>query len=1794
MTSGNPTSEDKRVGHAHHRKTRSHCSIDWTIPNDDLQGIADESDDFQSNGEQTNELDLSMSTLSQEKEISTKLPTFIDRLILLEGSGSKSGRWFPFAYEVITMQWLALLREQQKSMLKDDSDDVKSEGEGDGSLSEAASRTGGVVIACAPVLLEVIKQSLGWRVANLFQKMEAKGPFKECPPLVALDESLLGSLEEVIAMVTDACLDSRNFDSWETLETCVDVNDSIVCFLRDLFAFVNPVSVHRLIMVYMSHLRRRDASIQDRDSNIGLRWSWEITKLQMNAISAFIRFPDFLRVNSPQAITWGDWWTTAPALSSASFFDSVLVGHEKLRISGFEDGEKDGIPSVKTMLPHWLSELVIEMCIVGIEHAEHNIQRRSAALLLELFWEQSQESLREGSPSTVATMYISFLEKIISRSSYISSCFQAKSQVRQDIIRCVIFVLQSSPSGLLRALWRKLCWKGAGKGVQERFGGIGLVSHGSLIDMHQDSQRRLSSNSADYKQDHDIFEMFCLLNLSLATLEYEGSDDLADHDGSGDDGGPRSTWCKEYVLVREQETMDMSRRRNLLSAYSNTSSEDEGDETSTGYATSGSRKWHAHDGSSTVIKTTTQIVRELRFILEPSEAAQSFFNPRRRSNRASFGSQAGRDSPLAGLNFSYADTIVFVRAAASVYLHALTLKQSDIVVVKALNASVEIVKIFGIKIFDEAVGETLQHWMRVVSFHCGARRAEVRVPASDFLELILRSTWDTFGSFFRIRVPLLAVQTEVMEKIVATAAARHYRDQRKMAHQPIELFSNGSAEASLAPLWRTLDRLHHQSASQNLAFKSALIRLAEKLKKLFRAYIAAHALSFLNRSKLEGASNEINQKSEMHRNVNAETLIRVNRNRIHRVINASAGYSKQFLGFYSTSLEHRDVAHHEAVEDAFLDAADVFSPTELPDHRVAWLRKLAEFHETRSKYAEEATCHFHIYVTYEQASSLHGALWSSTPFLPWTDNRSDGIHLDEEGLSGELDEVFDETSNLHYESTHVEKTNQFRRIFYRHENSLRHGELEAGSSKYAFFGVALASEYHNVSPWLSLKEMEENMLEEAEAAGDLFLLGGIIASSRHVWGLVSRYYAERFRYGKLAHVYERLSRTVVSQVPPVDSSLYQEVCVTEPVGRFYRVWFHGGAPDELMGAEFVYRTASSVTLDQFGKELREVVRCIVPEKTPIHLVLDGRPEETSLQHYSSGFSRMSAALEPVRVKVTPLRPLMDKSNRIRGLPEWFSDYYIDFAFDQKSSMVLDQRMGRRSISSHNDNLSVGSGSRHRDHGRSFSASVFSSAGSNSALLRPRRPTFKDSRRLQKDTFESEGKLVGADKFSFIQPINKGRTRGAQDWLKGSSSDFAEKTLRVTELQVGQAFPACVARQVVVHRVVYTQSPLEAAVDGICQWCAVLFRTAIATNGMAVLGTNLEPGIGPDAAKVVSDSIHTSRVKEMGLYLLNKNGKVDEEDNADVLQTYDRLGEDEVDRLQLKLARSLVVFMELIHLLVARNRNLLLSIIHDRKSRGEGSTSHSQHSRDSRHLPSRQTSTSESTSNDGRGRDDSLSRSHKHIASMGSLLANEPRIHKKMSSFGSSAISESATQKSLHMGTIPVKEWEKAVNPEPDRARTDSAIAIQSELQRNFISMAKDLYSIILGILGRDTPKWLKYACQESYFSSGTYRTTKLRIGEELAFEDNVSPAAHEGSIRGTPAHSAAPSIKSQTSYDSSNVPMTTLGSRTSSGGLIYPRSPGGSIESSVSRGSETARSIISQKSQRSARSMKSYDRFVAA
>jgi len=1412
-----------------HRKTRSRCSFDWaTIKGDGLEPT--------SNNKAKSSLPLepeaddhndSMKTLELENDNCITLPNYADRLVALGKSGSNVGRWFPYTYEVVIMTWTAFLVQQRSTANRTGASTGPSNGfttfgtnsESDVILAGVAASAQRSTIACAPLLFEIIKQSLAYRVKLIVEKGYSGAEKCRCPPLAILDEGLQAALETLISIITDSCLDSRNFDSRDVRQMSIDVNDSIVHFLRDMFGFLKPTSAYRLVMVYLSRFVTKEGKQwQDRDSSIGLRCSWEITKLRLNAVTALIRFPDFLRVCSPQMNSWGDSWLSLQGDAQDNFFNSVLDHYKRLELPDFvTDGAfLTAQVEIPPMRPHWLAELVTEICLQGTEHAEQYIQMRASSLLHELFWTSSQQSMGRGTSQVVTSMYVTFLDKVLFRSSYLSN-FAPKSQLRKDILPCVLLVLQGAPSGLLRAQWRKLLTRTEGKGRSDRFGEL-MVEESADFRSTQDQMRN----------DPDILDMFTLLNMALSTVEYEGCEDLLESD-NGEHDDLLHMWQKEYLLSQGNENQQpfMAQRPSLRGGSRlDVKSISKTQKAEKEFYTSGSRKWQSHDASMVAIQCGSHIVNELSSLLRPKKPKLPLI-------------MSFEETPKEELKFSRSDTIIFMRAAASLYLHCLALRQSDIVLVRTFKVSADLVKIFGIKMFLEAVGETLQHWLRVIMLHCGGRRAKVRIEATDFLELVLRCTWESFGSFFRIRVPLLAIQTEVMERIVSIAAARYYREERRKA-TTLDNFSNASAEASLAPLWRTLDRLHHQPASHNVAFKGALVRLAVKLKKLYRAYIAARALSYLN------GIRSPKQPEDRQCSSDTNALVQAYRITVLRVINASAAYSKQFLGFQGTSLSNSSVAHYEAVEDAFLEAADVFSPTELPEHRVAWLQMLADFHGARNKRAEEATCHFQIHVTLKQAFFLHGSLWSNTPFLPWTNNHNDPGYVDGEVPTGN---PLDHTSDFDFSDLpespygrHMDGADSSRRIFYRVANSVRANteDWETGLSKTLFSGSTFAAEYNSVSSWLTLREMEEKMVEEAEIAGDLFLQSGIIESSRFAWNLASEYYSSKFMYAKLNNVYGCLARAVVSQVPPIDASHQQEVSIS--MGRFYRVYFHGGAPDELIGAEFVYRTASGLRLDQFGEQLREVIRCIVPDRTPIHLQLDGRTDEASQRSYG-GFSRLGPApLEPVTIKVTTLRPLFAKGAKIRGLPEWFHRYIDEIVARTPSRQSTNRRRSgpRTGLGEMSKMKTPG----HRGNNLSFgsSASVFASGGSSSgSVLSSRRSSMSkvtDGGRGGPCPASSsaETELVGVDKFAFLQAVHhKERIRGNKDWWKPASGDIARKSLKVTQLQVGQFFPACVTRQPVIHRVVFTLSPLEAGVDASCQWSSVLFRTAVATNGMAVLG-----------------------------------------------------------------------------------------------------------------------------------------------------------------------------------------------------------------------------------------------------------------------------------------------------------------------------------------------------------------------
>lgn len=222
---------------------------------------------------------------------------------------------------------------------------------------------------------------------------------------------------------------------------------------------------------------------------------------------------------------------------------------------------------------------------------------------------------------------------------------------------------------------------------------------------------------------------------------------------------------------------------------------------------------------------------------------------------------------------------------------------------------------------------------------------------------------------------------------------------------------------------------------------------------------------------------------------------------------------------------------------------------------------------------------------------------------------------------------------------------------------------------------------------------------------------------------------------------------------------------------------------------------------------------------------------------------------------------------------------------------------------------------------------------------------------------------------------------------------------------------------------------------------------------------------------------------MGVSLLKKNGNAAMEDaSSDMFLSADRLGEDEVKKFQNKLARSIIVFLELLHLLIARNRDLLLSVIQEKRKEipaavppppPPGGISRAQSSiMAAPNFPSNPRSFSRLSSHDG---------SEAKFAGIARSVSEDPsRTRQPPDDRRSQGDDHSHAAASLASATGNV--------------RTDSAIAVavQSELQRSFIQLTKTLYPGIAGIMQSETPRWLKQCCLENYFSLGTYRQTRLR------------------------------------------------------------------------------------------------------
>jgi hypothetical protein len=166
----------------------------------------DDNDDA-ANRDFTKDQNERLATLKNDDKKSILLPDFADRLAALERQSAHLARWFLFAYEVIILQWAAILIEQRalgERLRPDRGWKADRSGESsdetfsmDGGIAEAATRSIGVAVAGVPLLFEVIKESLGFRISALFRAGLERGASWTSPPLVVLDETLFLGLEQV-------------------------------------------------------------------------------------------------------------------------------------------------------------------------------------------------------------------------------------------------------------------------------------------------------------------------------------------------------------------------------------------------------------------------------------------------------------------------------------------------------------------------------------------------------------------------------------------------------------------------------------------------------------------------------------------------------------------------------------------------------------------------------------------------------------------------------------------------------------------------------------------------------------------------------------------------------------------------------------------------------------------------------------------------------------------------------------------------------------------------------------------------------------------------------------------------------------------------------------------------------------------------------------------------------------------------------------------------------------------------------------------------------------------------------------------------------------------------------------------------------------------------------------------------------------------------------------------------------------------------------------------------------------
>eukprot|EP00980_Cylindrotheca_fusiformis_P014003 scaffold3653_cov124-Cylindrotheca_fusiformis.AAC.6 len=274
-----------------------------------------------------------------------------------------------------------------------------------------------------------------------------------------------------------------------------------------------------------------------------------------------------------------------------------------------------------------------------------------------------------------------------------------------------------------------------------------------------------------------------------------------------------------------------------------------------------------------------------------------------------------------------------VHGILDLLLHVLTTPQSAVTHLRAVGGAIQALETFGVEMFLNVTGESLQHWLRVILGLMNSISLSVRSIAVDFMVSLLGSAFDLEGNIDELALIVATVLPEVAAREVALHSVSGHVENLE------------DVEKSVWPLRRSFADIEDANPLDDDRVDP---QLAPVLSVFCRACQAV----------IDGVLIEMRLQ----------------------------GRDCSIVG---TQMEEyrREKYTFDADEESLFEAASFFVPEMAPIQRIRWLMTLKSLHEAKGQWVEAAETLIMCARTISDSIPHLRHVWRPSRFALWSDER---------------------------------------------------------------------------------------------------------------------------------------------------------------------------------------------------------------------------------------------------------------------------------------------------------------------------------------------------------------------------------------------------------------------------------------------------------------------------------------------------------------------------------------------------------------------------------------------------------------------------------------------------------------------------------------------------------------------------------------------------------------------------------------------------------------------------------------